>query len=265
MKKSLLIRLLSALLIIIFIFSLCSCEIKDDYGDENGKLTMKKEEEIKEAYFSKQASMDRYISSFQLTVNDLKIVNYYGKYNNCYIVIISGKSNLHYSAQTIETVGDVDINYTDTNRILAYVGGKFFSLQTAYKQRRLTKDDLFKIAENHNANYKYKDKKLDFADDYILIVLNTETSFKALDKRLTLDDFKISNANSLYCATERYYSSPPPHNQEFHMMYILFITNKGKENIIDAIKQLEKLDFIESAEPDYAGYYGVDQISRLFE
>ena len=106
----------------------------------------------------------------------------------------------------------------------------------------------------------------DFADDKVLFVINKELSKS--DPEFTPDDFKnieIAEIRRITSAIGDLTSpSATPEEAEskanvlaltnienFHHIYEIKLKNPSKENVLKAVKELEKFDFIISADPNY--------------
>ena len=110
----------------------------------------------------KQAYTERYPRSGK-TVDDVIIDKYYGTYNDCTALMnetyyaalmIRYDNDTHSTVIGSEIVGGVEFNYSEGERILIYkiIKGKiiceepFYSLQAAYNNNWLTKENLQSIA-----------------------------------------------------------------------------------------------------------------------
>lgn len=143
MKKSV-IKLLTALLIFILVFSLGSC------GEDNFILSEEMEMEIKEAYLANS-------KNDKLTIDDIAIRHYLGTYHGSSAIIIKGNclaipvlkgANV---AGTIFLWPNEDIGGQEP--IVIYKAGHFYDLLDAYKLGLLTKKDVKKLAERFWATY----------------------------------------------------------------------------------------------------------------
>ena len=109
----------------------------------------------------------------------------------------------------------------------------------------------------------------DFADDTVTFVINKELSKS--DPEFTPDDFKnieIAEIRRITSAIGDLTSpSATPEEaerkkkileltnlEEFRHIYTIKLKNPSKRNVLKAIRELEKIDFIESADPNYYGY-----------
>ena len=96
-----------------------------------------------------------------------------------------------------------------------------------------------------------------FADNCVLVVIDEEHS--EINKEFRLEDFPgvdITEIRDLSYITGDPYSNPYLNTVGFKQILKLTLKNSGKEEVLKQIKNLENLDFIYAAEPDY--YFGVD-------
>ena len=99
----------------------------------------------------------------------------------------------------------------------------------------------------------------DFADDSVLVVINKANS--EINKVYTTDMFPGVELKEIKDLT--YIEGNPDEksylNQEkFHQILHLKLIKPGKEEVLKAIREIEKLDFVLAAEPNY--YVSVDPI-----
>lgn len=129
MKKPLIIKLLSILLIFIFIFSLSGCYNKDKKEDDF-ILSEEAQSKIKSDYF--------------LQFNEeLTILKYYGTYNEN-IVIKAERGT--WPVVTPTEIGGVLFDFSDTNFPLIWHDGRFYEFAAGYSEGFLSKDDLIAVA-----------------------------------------------------------------------------------------------------------------------
>ena len=125
-------------------------------------------------------------------------------------------------------------------------------------------------AENEQGEGYYDEIISDFADDIVLASLTRR--FSMSNKTLDVRDFGLENiTNFRYIIKELYptyneaypYESMPASQKEiakltdesaFRQIIVLTISNPGKENVFATIEQLKRLDFVESASPNYQGH-----------
>ena len=110
----------------------------------------------------------------------------------------------------------------------------------------------------------------DFADNIVAVVLTNIASLKL--KTYTPEDFpeiQCVKVEDISTATKEQVQAilqgEPVRDslgmdyssfdiEDYHMLLILTLKNPGKQNVLDAIKELEKREDVLSAEPDYAIY-----------
>lgn len=92
-----------------------------------------------------------------------------------------------------------------------------------------------------------------FSENEILIVLNKEISRK-LEIDIAFNDIDYLQVEDLTSS----YDSEEKMNDNFRKIYKMSLKNSSKDNVLNTIKKLEKLDFIYSAEPNY-----YDQINSV--
>ena len=114
-----------------------------------------------------------------------------------------------------------------------------------------------------NENFRLSDEQIlfkgsiddEFNCDVILLTLKHTTTYIELSKR----HFKLDEITEVVYIS----STPPSHFYEpgnedklknFHQIVFLYVDVETKEEIIELIKELEKLPFIRSVEPNYIEY-----------
>ena len=86
----------------------------------------------------------------------------------------------------------------------------------------------------------------EFDDETILITI--DKNFKAI--RFEADDFVGVNVAEIARLSSIKFDEAESWPEDFTVIYTIKIGNKGKQNLINAIRELEKLDFIRSASPN---------------
>ncbi|MCL2013584.1 MAG: S8 family serine peptidase [Oscillospiraceae bacterium] len=104
--------------------------------------------------------------------------------------------------------------------------------------------------------YCYATLKDDFADDAVIVVINRANS--EINKEYTIEDFKEINPAGVrdltYIKKEIDIKDIEYLDFEnFRQILLIELRNKGKEEVLSAIKKLEKREIIQSAEPNYFG------------
>jgi|GEM_PF-6477485 len=85
------------------------------------------------------------------TIRDVVIFRYCGMYNGCAVVLIGGCGWGFAQVCTTRTVADIAFEYGDANQLRVLKSGVFFTLEEAYSEKLIAKDDLLKIAEVFHA------------------------------------------------------------------------------------------------------------------
>ncbi|NLT18600.1 MAG: hypothetical protein BWX72_00527 [Firmicutes bacterium ADurb.Bin080] len=83
----------------------------------------------------------------------------------------------------------------------------------------------------------------DFEDDRVVVIMKKTTTYPELD----VETFGLDNAESLHYS----FLAPKNENPNFHQILVIFLKTKGKDQVILAINELNKLDFIKTASPEY--------------
>jgi hypothetical protein len=92
------------------------------------------------------------------TVEDVTLLEYYGKYNDSYAVMIADSFTEYTAAEWSETIAGVTFYYSDGNRILIWkemieeneiTMGAFYTFQKAFDENMLSLEDLITIADYH--------------------------------------------------------------------------------------------------------------------
>jgi len=197
-----------------------------------------------------------------LTINDVWIEKYYGIYNDCIAILLFNRSNaprpMDLEIEFEVVIDKVSFFYNHMNmvNVVAYREGKLYELQNAYEQGLLTKDDLKSIAYYHNEDIVFPER---IPVDMSLITLEEKTIWSGningnftdsgviigIDRNFRNWRFYVSDFEAAGIEISSVRSIIPP------LSYFIVLRNKGKQNVVDAIKKLEKLDFVRYAHPDY--------------
>ena len=154
--------------------------------------------EIKLAYIKTYYTIEDPIKL--ITLDDAIISYYHGYYNGYHIVMMEGYHSIN-KGIWIETIGGISIIYNDSNRLLAYKDGSFISLEEAYENKSLSKDDLQKISNLHNNSNKYNVRIIENTNkDNMLLELISYNMFSYLhvfdmknskfSTNISLDEYK---------------------------------------------------------------------------
>lgn len=229
-------------------------------------LTPEIENEILQVYLSKTNEK----SGFDLTLEDVWIERFHGFYKHYAAVLLFNKYTIPqgYVNDELEVVvGGVSFFYGPiiSAQIVLYKEGIFYGLREAYRDNLLSKADLENIAYLQNEGVVFPertrrsptDEKIiwdgdinqDFNDTTVLVVMDKNYS----SWRFYASDFigvNIAAVRSL--SVLRLMSESALVNREnYHDILAIEIGNPGKQNVVNAIRELEKLDFVMSAGPDY--------------
>ena len=208
---------------------------------------------------------------WNLTIDDVWVENYYGIYNDSVAVLLYNDYQVPgegvYINNELEIVVDtVSFLYGPLtgSTIVIYNNGKIYNLRDAYDKELLDKNDLKNIAYYQNEGFilpereikKPLEKKIiwegnisnDFDDRTVIIIADKNYS----SWRLFADDFTGVDVIKVRSLMVRRLMKYPGDN--FGDIISIEIGNIGKQNVVDAIRKLEKLDFIKCAEPNYIMY-----------
>ena len=103
------------------------------------------------------------------TIDDVSIIKYYGTYNGSVVVKIKFIWMGELQAVTYETIDNITITFPTSNKALVWKDGNFCSLQEAYDNGLLTKDDLERVAGIWPSLYWQTEKQIrqGYADSFI--------------------------------------------------------------------------------------------------
>ena len=153
MKKSLVVKLLSALLIVVLIFSLASCgnDDADDYLEDDVNLSAKAELKVKKAYLIllQELHGDKVKGK---TVDDINIKHYLGNYDGSLAVVMLGDAWTQATVIGGVEVGGVKFTYCG-EQIRIYKSGRLYVFNEAYDRGFLTKADVESIADKYRILY----------------------------------------------------------------------------------------------------------------
>lgn len=147
MKK--IIVLFSILILSLFIVS---CKEKPvDTMDELSENTLLR---IKKDYIK--------FTNEDLSVEDIAVMYYYGKYNDSYAVVMHSIDAEYSEWEWAEKVGSVEITYSSGYFSMIYNNGQFYRLPEAFDKGLISENDLLQIKENTKRSF-YDDffKKID--------------------------------------------------------------------------------------------------------
>lgn len=82
----------------------------------------------------------------------------------------------------------------------------------------------------------------DFLDDRVCVIMKKTTTYPELDIKV----FRLKNAESLHYS----FLAPTVENPDFHQMLVIYLKEKGKDQVISAINHLKQFDFIMYVGPE---------------
>ena len=203
--------------------------------------------------------------------NDVKIVRNFGSFRNGDIILV--KTGSIENTLRKDSIDGIVFNYQKRMQLFAVTSDEVYPLKVAFLNLIVDLSTLTKVKEEYDKLYKTSDDA-NYAENGIAIVLESKYIWDGYvdwdfpddsvvivaDKNfnnyiLSIQDFYMLDVNRVECLTELlidiYHGNYP---ENFNHIYELTISNAGKEEVIKAIRILEKLDFIRSAEPNYYGY-----------
>ncbi len=159
MKQTFFKRLCILLSCLLLLSALTACALPTDgteessetetiYVPESGEPTEELLEQIKKDYYKDEHGT---MEGYDPEVAD-GIVKCYGIYHGCVPVIIN--HGCLFRQYFVEVAG-IQIYYLDSREIQVWKNGNFFTLQGAYNQELLTKEDIQTIASLHNEHNKW--------------------------------------------------------------------------------------------------------------
>ncbi len=197
----------------------------------------------------------RYAKQFDIEgvkTSEVLLEYYSGTYNGYTVVMLD--ASCHDFDEWQEKIGDNVINYPDTNRLLAYKGGKFITLTEAYASGALTDADIAEIANKFNAEitvfYQVCDE-FDFLEEcqYYIPSLeddfSTEYVFVAMDKKFSAENkvppesyFGTDIVKSVIDCTP---GVSNPLSENYRKLFFLYLHENSKENVIYVINRLKTI------------------------
>lgn len=163
--------------------------------------------------------------------NEISIAKYYGEYNGAHVVMLEDDCTIFLEVEDTDNIGGIEFNYSNSNRILVW------SNETEYI-KYLKQFDLEDKKEIWQGSINDS-----FENDSIVIVLkysdyNPEFKLEYLNIDEALDYEYLMGGSSTT-------------NFIIHWQIIrINLIPQEKERIIEIIREVEKLEFIKSAEPD---------------
>lgn len=136
--------------------------MENEYNDEkienDTKIYVKNENSIEDISLNEEIEVDikkSYILNYcdnDIGLNDIKIEEYYGLYNDYYAILIKELNKGDSGALRDVIIAGITFKYPFSNReILLWKEGKFVSLVEAYEDGLIQMDDLIKIHKMFNS------------------------------------------------------------------------------------------------------------------
>ena len=153
-------RIIALLLVLLFVVSLSACNFNDLYDGEDAEAPtadLPEKESVtaippESSETEKYPSENRLISSYKDSnpnYTDASVMYYYGIYNNNVVAMMDHGGN-YFGEIWSEKIGETNIEYRDSNRILVLIeNNTFLTLTEAYSQGLLTDADIADIAAKH--------------------------------------------------------------------------------------------------------------------
>ena len=224
------------------------------------------EDEIKQAYFDEKSRQ----SGWDLTIDDVWIEKFCGVYNGYAAVLMFNTYIVSGVKSELEVVIDgVSFFYGPVTgaEVMLYKNSAFYDLQEAYEDGLLTDDDLKSIAyyQNEDVIFPGRTPKTpadgktiwggntdqDFDDRNIFVRMDrnyNDWRFYAVDFE-GVDVVRVRSLSVLRLSTR----IPFFNYDDWRDILSIQIANPGKQNVFDAVRELEKLPFIEHAAPILRG------------
>lgn len=114
---------------------ICGCTEEQSQG-----LTEKEEITLKESYIQEFFNGEK-------SLKDLDLEHYFGTYGKCIVVLFKDKMSGDNGRVTTKVIDGIEFTYPYGNReVLAFSESKFYTLDKAFDNRLITKDNLYDIA-----------------------------------------------------------------------------------------------------------------------
>ena len=234
-------------------------------------LSQEMENEILQVYLAERNEN----SGWDLTLEDVWIERFYGFFNDCAAVLLYNKylvppQGVYINNELEIVVGGVSFFYGPITgaQIVVYKEGKLYGLRDAYAGNLLTQDDLENIAWYQSEGMVFPERsskhpvdKKEIWNGNISQDFDDRTILLLMDKNYTSWRFYASDFAGVDVVEVRSLSvlrlmSPSAliDLKDFRDILAIEIGNPGKQNVINAIRKLEKLGFVQYAGPNYIAY-----------
>ncbi len=88
----------------------------------------------------------------------------------------------------------------------------------------------------------FSNSGIDFYADRVVVVLKKSVP----DLKINLEDFCLNNGESIY-----FYDFANKDNPNYHHILTIYLKERGTEKVIEAVTELNKLEFVRYAGPQY--------------
>lgn len=196
------------------------------------QISSKVQYAIKESYLKLLKEQQ----NLMVDIEDISILNYYGKYSDFYVVQIADSYSISQTEEMADIVGGITIKYNGQNIVVWKKNGNFQE-----EKIDIDEDEFLHQFDLTDAKISYFDNSCDYYTDRVVVILK-----KCIpNAKIDLEYFHLNNGKYLY----RYaFSGDSPNNRQILTIYL---KEQGKEKVIDAVNELNKLEFVRLASPDY--------------
>lgn len=127
-----------------------SCNNDDDF--------LEIQDEVKLAYLN--------YCEVSKSLEDIEIANYFGKYNDCFIVLLKDKTKSEIDIIEYDNIDDVLFTYPICNyEMIVYKENDIYNLKMAYSTKMISKSDLTYLSEKVEDYFKEDLKNLDLSEE----------------------------------------------------------------------------------------------------
>lgn len=216
---------------------------QSEYVRDTTELTAEQELRIKNDYIK------QYLVAERLTVDDIKISEYYGTYNGAIIMWIDGPFSYMTAIQKIEVAGYI-FSFSSSHQYEIWKDGEFCGIKKAYEKGWLTVKDIREFAEIIYSNIPDNEEKMiypqpskygEHGDDCVIVAFKKKiNSYKV---NFTLEDFSEIDAEAVE------YLRGFGNDDETNKTVKITLKTKTIENVFKAIRELEKRNDVLYVEP----------------
>ena len=240
------------------------------------RMNKETEKEIREEYAKKLNLMNQALGSnnpYKYKADGVVIAYHFGSYRGREAIAIKFGAQWEDEHKREKPVDDVMIKEDNNCANYIYYEKTFFDIEDAYRSKIITRKELINIGEKSCSPQlqKYEEThgltfvepspegyapkiyceatiNSDFADDGFLIILDKKIG--GVNQPLDVSLLSGIETKSIEDLT---YRRPGAYVNEdtFEQIFYIELATPGKENILDAIRILQKVDGIRCAEPNY--------------